>query len=145
MKGLGCIAMALIAVLGLSSPVWGQSSQEGSSADDVEDPGPGGPSGSRDLRLCFQVSQWLDIAVPAHFANEQEFSGFLENWDNFGFSDVGLEPGTLSQETSPARLPSEITEMVELNWRFPQHLDVLQIGVVGCFPSWIPSFSRESE
>lgn len=137
MKGLGCTAMALIAVLGLSSPVWGQSSQEGSSADDVEDPGLGGPSGSRDLRLCFQVSQWLDI--------EQEFSGVWENWDNFGFSDVGLEPGTLSQETSPGRLPSEITEMVELDWRFPQHLDVPQIGVVGCFPSWMPSFSREGE
>jgi hypothetical protein len=137
MKGLGCIAMALIAVLGLSSPVWGQSSQEESPADEVEDSGPGRPSGSRDLRLCFQVPQWLEI--------EREFAGGLENWDNFGFSDVGLKPGTLSQETSSGRLPSEITEMVELNLRFPQHSDVPQIGVVGCFPSWIPSFSRESE
>ncbi|WP_159786932.1 hypothetical protein [Sodalinema gerasimenkoae] len=142
--GCSLVLMTLMGLTGLSRPLSaqeGQSTQQTTGSDDVEDEGLGSYSGSRGMLFCVRPGQSREMTFPLMLSP----SSTLEAWQEFGVSSFG--PETLARRSGrlPPPFPTKVAQMGDSVFEVASDPELQLTRILVCVPSFYPSVSPESE
>ncbi len=139
--GYSLILTTLIGLIGGSSPLSAQEPQPPSSSEEVQDPGPGGYSGSRGMLVCVRPGEARDMTVPPMLNPGLT----VEAFDGFGVSSFGPETLARRSERLPPAFPTEVGQMDDWTFELASDPDLQLTRILVC-TSWVqPSALPESE